>query len=291
MSYGKRIAWLKQRNEHKYSNRYKGSRIVLFDMDGTLTPPRMDFDKELLNPLRKLSEHAQIGILTGSDIDYVKQQMNYVIRHSELIYCMHLLPCNGTKWYPPPQNMDVTYHLRHNADMRETLEEEKYRSLIRILLDLQCHISSLDIPLSGEFIQYRGSMVNWCPIGRSAKNTDRKKFIIHDQELNIRKSYLKRLQRKLSLSGLDKYITCALGGDTSFDIYPTGWDKTYALRHFEDFEVWFVGDRCDEDGNDKQIYDALYSKGRSYKTSGIQKTKEIVESIANHLSSMGEPNE
>ena len=83
MSYGKRIAWLKQRNEYKYCNPYKGKRVVLFDMDGTLTPPRMEFDKELLNPLRSLSEHTQIGILTGSDIDYTKQQMNYIIRHSE----------------------------------------------------------------------------------------------------------------------------------------------------------------------------------------------------------------
>ena len=75
MSYGKRIAWLNERKQYKYSNVYKGNRIVLFDMDGTLTPPRMEFDKTLLNPLRSLSEHSQIGILTGSDFDYVNQQM------------------------------------------------------------------------------------------------------------------------------------------------------------------------------------------------------------------------
>ena len=285
MSYGKRIAWLKERNQYRYSNPYKGKRIVLFDMDGTLTPPRMEFDKELLAPLRALSEHTQIGILTGSDIGYVKQQMNYIIRHSELIYCMHLLPCNGTKWYPPPRNMDDSYYLSYSSDMREALGEEKFRNLMSILLDLQCHAAALSIPLAGEFIQYRGSMLNWCPIGRSATPVDREEFISYDGELNFRDNYLKRLQRKLTLVGLDKDITCALGGDTSFDIYPVGWDKTYCLRHFQDYEVWFVGDRCEENGNDKQIYDNLQPKGRSFKTDGIQKTKKIIESLTGHFSS------
>ena len=93
------------------------------------------------------------------------------------------------------------------------------------------------------------------------------------------------MQRKLTLVGLDKDITCALGGDTSFDIYPVGWDKTYCLRHFQDYEVWFVGDRCEENGNDKQIYDNLQPKGRSFKTDGIQKTKKIIESLTGHFSS------
>ena len=286
MSYGKRMAWLNEREKYKYACSYKGKRIVLFDMDGTLTPPRMEFDRQLLNPLRALSEHTQIGVLTGSDISYVKEQMNYVLRHSELIYCMHLLPCNGTKWYPPPHNMDDSYYLRYSVDMRETLGEERFRSLMSILLDLQCHASALDFPLAGEFVQYRGSMINWCPIGRSATSEDRKKFVAYDSKSNFRWDYLKRLERRLSLLGLDKDITCALGGDTSFDIYPTGWDKTYALKHFEDMEVWFIGDRCEEGGNDKQIYDALAPKERSYKTADVANTKTIIESLTKHFVSI-----
>ncbi len=285
MSYGKRITWLEERKKSKTVCTNKENRIVLFDMDGTLTPPRQDFDTDLLQPLRDLSQYAQIGVVTGSDFDYVNQQMQYVLKRSELIYCMHLLPCNGTKWYPPPRQLDDWYTLKHKVDMRQELGEEKYRFLISTLLDLQCHVSSLNIPLTGEFIQYRGSMVNWCPIGRAAKAEDRKQFVNRDKKSNLRENYLKRLERKLSLNGVNKYITCTLGGDTSFDIYPTGWDKTYALKHFENYDVWFVGDRCEENGNDKQIYDALHAKGKSYKTNGIKKTKEIINAIIGHFSS------
>lgn len=286
MTYGKRITWLEERKKSKTVCTNKENRIVLFDMDGTLTPPRQSFDTNLLQPLRELSQHTQIGIVTGSDVKYVNQQMEYVLKKSELVYCLHLLPCNGTKWYPPPRQLDDWYDIKHNADMRETLGEEKYRHLVAILLDLQCHVSALGIPLTGEFIQYRGSMINWCPIGRAAKSKDREQFVLKDEKLSIRKNYLKRLERKLSLNGIQKDIACTLGGDTSFDIYPIGWDKTYALRHFEDYDVWFVGDRCGENGNDKQIYDALYSKGRSYKTTGIEKTKEIIKALVGHFASL-----
>ena len=58
--------------------------IVLFDMDGTLTPPREEFDKRLFHPLRELSKHAELGIVTGSDIDYLSTQMKMLIKYSEL---------------------------------------------------------------------------------------------------------------------------------------------------------------------------------------------------------------
>lgn len=44
MSYGKRIAWLKEQEEQEFDNH---DDIVLFDMDGTLTPPRELFDQNL----------------------------------------------------------------------------------------------------------------------------------------------------------------------------------------------------------------------------------------------------
>ena len=73
-------------------------------------------------------------------------------------------------------------------------------------------------------------------------------------------------------------ITVKLGGDTSFDIYPRGWDKTYALRHFDDRNIWFVGDRAHSPkGNDYEIFQACGA--RSYHTSVPEETRDIVDSI------------
>ena len=38
-------------------------------------------------------------------------------------------------------------------------------------------------------------------------------------------------------------LMIALGGETSFDIYPIGWDKTYAMKHFKGYKIYFIGSR------------------------------------------------
>ena len=49
--------------------------IVLFDMDGTLTEPRQKMGIQMEQQLLKLQESGyEIGIITGSDMNYVKQQ-------------------------------------------------------------------------------------------------------------------------------------------------------------------------------------------------------------------------
>ena len=75
-------------------------------------------------------------------------------------------------------------------------------------------------------------------------------------------------------------LTIKLGGETSFDIYPKGWDKTFALQHFEDYQCWFVGDRCGENGNDQAIYERLRVHGRSFE---VRSTKETLNLIFDEL--------
>ena len=73
-------------------------------------------------------------------------------------------------------------------------------------------------------------------------------------------------------------ITVKLGGETSFDLYPQGWDKTYVLRHFQDYDVWFVGDKCDGDGNDKEIFEKL-QPNNSFKVSNTKETEKVIQKI------------
>ena len=87
-----------------------------------------------------------------------------------------------------------------------------------------------------------------------------------------------KLNYKINLRCRNK-VQVKLGGETSFDIFPEGWDKTYALKHFSDYTCWFVGDRCGENGNDKEIYDALVRERRAFSTTDTHKTSIIIERI------------
>lgn len=257
--------------------------IVMFDMDGTLTEPRQKFNASLLGEdLYTLTNKGiSIGIITGSDINYLNEQMGSFISSSSCRYKIHLLPCNGTKYLEPPLHATETHKMIHNVSMRKHLGDKNYRDLICELIYSQVDLCHIGAPLTGHFINCRGSMINWSPIGRNASSSERQMFIDLDNEKGVRENVLSELNAMLELKKLKNKITIKLGGDTSFDIYPTGWDKRYGLRHFEDWDVWFVGDRCGENGNDFEIYKEC--NDQSYKTSGPIQTKEIILDIIKRI--------
>jgi phosphomannomutase len=258
--------------------------IVLFDMDGTLTPARGDFHLDLMEPLKRLSNIADIGILTGSGLKYVQQQLLPLL-NSPLRYKMHLLPCNGTIYYKPKPFATGTglskFDLIHQCDMRGEIGDESFDLLMRELISRQFNIIDYTkLPLTGHFIDYRVSTVNWCPIGRNASQTQRGVFKDYlKKNPSFREAQISILKERGSMLGFADKLTFKLGGDTSFDIYPKGWDKTYALRHFPDLTVWFVGDRCTGAGNDREIYDILKEESRAFETSSPSRTAEIIDGI------------
>ena len=53
--------------------------IVLFDMDGTLTPAREAASIPIAVALNELSRYSTIGIVTGSQYEYLQQQCGTIL--------------------------------------------------------------------------------------------------------------------------------------------------------------------------------------------------------------------
>ena len=103
--------------------------------------------------------------------------------------------------------------------MIEFMGAQKYREMLCKLTIRQLDLLTNEggIKYSGTFFDYRGSMLNWCPIGRSASQRERELWSAADLNDRIRKPILLGLEEWLSNRG----IAISLGGSTSFDIYPT----------------------------------------------------------------------
>ena len=256
----------------------KASNILLFDLDGTLTKPRGAIDQHVVNILLDVLTKTdwRIGIVTGSNLDYVLEQLG------EWASCLaaaglELYPCNGTlpveisgdKWVSGPAR-----------EIRFVIGTDVYLKVITMLHEEQIRImkENPDIPLTGCFVDYRQTTINWCPIGRSAKALDRQYWEKIDSERLIRPVTLEKIKEKLEEIA-PKRLTAVLGGETSFDIYPVGWDKTYVLNVVNAENIWFVGDRCRGFGNDRALYDALQPKRRSFETTGPEETILIIQNI------------
>ena len=263
--------------------------IVLFDMDGTLTPCRERITYPVIAALRKLNSHCRIGIVSGSDFDYIMQQCSSLFDIGGVsLGNIDILPCNGTKFYNWQKN---SFQIIHNNDMKlllKTTNTDGYQALIRKAIELQNEaVKTLlsNTTLTGTFLQYRGSMLNWCFVGRDADMSIRDEFVKIDNEFKVRSFYKSKLDEFLDKEGIA--ITTALGGKTSIDIYPHGWDKTFSLQYYPGWDVYFVGDACQEGGNDWHIYQALKDLERntdkSYQTSGPTDTIKIIDDIIRRL--------
>lgn len=111
-------------------------------------------------------------------------------------------------------------------------------------------------------------MINVSPIGRNASQAERDAFNKYDDEHRVRATMVEAIKKEFPDYGL----TFSIGGQISFDVFPTGWDKTYCLRHvaeekdrsgIEYSTIHFFGDKTMVGGNDYEIYEDHRTVGHS----------------------------
>ena len=168
--------------------------------------------------LLQVLQFDKVIIISGSDIDYMEEQLKPFIDSvpQEDAWKLSLMPLNGTKKYGVESSM--VYQLSSlETDMISELGIEDYRALIRILL--QIHVSNLNrssltknIPMTGTFLQFRGTTLNYCPIGRDSSFENRKKFEELDKKEYIREQILYQIEQSLFMLGLNNQVEIVLGG-------------------------------------------------------------------------------
>ena len=248
---------------------------AFFDMDGTLTEARQIISQNMIDALTKLSNHCDICVVTGSEYSYVKEQLNNIINVDSMEGVLNLFPCNGT------QKWDLKGNKIYCKSMSIQIGNDNFEKLCKFLIEEQCaYITNFpNAPLTGNFIVNRGSLLNYCPPGRNCTTEQREDFISIDVQQSIRFCTFVRLNTFLRTHNIK--CSAALGGNTSIDIYPIGWDKTYGLNHFKEHHnnIYFVGDSCSPGQNDYELYKNLSVYGNSFKTGSPEETLTIIEKL------------
>ena len=96
-------------------------------------------------------------------------------------------------------------------------------------------------------------MFNISPIGRNCSREERNDYETFDLEHKIRETMVVEMRKEFA----DLDLTYSIGGQISFDCFPTGWDKTYCLKFIDaaDYdEIHFFGDKTMVGGNDYEIF-------------------------------------
>ncbi|XP_001492938.2 phosphomannomutase 2 isoform X3 [Equus przewalskii] len=240
-----------------------GPALCLFDVDGTLTPPRQKITKEMDDFLQKLRQKIKIGVVGGSDFEKVQEQLgNDVVEKYDYVF-----PENGLVAYKDGK-------LVCKQSIQGHLGEALIQDLINYCLS---YISKIKLPKKrGTFIEFRNGMLNVSPIGRSCSQEERIEFHELDKKENIRQKFVADLQKEFAGKGL----TFSIGGQISFDVFPEGWDKRYCLQHVEKDgykTIYFFGDKTMPGGNDHEIFTDPRTVG--YTVTAPEDTRRICEEL------------
>lgn len=219
--------------------------LLLFDVDGTLTYPRSDVEPEFERFLyEEIKPRATIGIVGGSDLEKMFEQLNgrKILNQFDYVF-----PENGLVQIE--KGVEVG-----KASIQQHLGEDVLQRFINYVLR---YLSELVLPIKrGTFLEFRNGMMNICPLGRQCTREERNAFNKYDNEHHVRVKMIEALRKEFA----DVDLTYSIGGQISFDVFPRGWDKTYALRHVTKpgknyKEIHFFGDKTDAGGNDHEIYE------------------------------------
>lgn len=234
-----------------FSHKENPKTLVLFDVDGTLTPARLVVSDEMKQTLQALRKKVVIGFVGGSDLSKQVEQLGDTVLQ-DFDYCFSE---NGLTAYKLGKELASQSFILWIGD-------EKYNKLVKFILR---YLADIDIPVRrGTFIEFRNGMINVSPVGRNASTQERNEFEKFDLENKIREKLVAALKENFADYGL----TYSIGGQISFDVFPTGWDKTYCLQHVEDEgfeEIHFFGDKSYKGGNDYEIYTDSRTIGHAVK--------------------------
>lgn len=234
------------------SERPLSDTLVLFDVDGTLTPARLEISDEMKNLLVELRKKVVIGFVGGSDLPKQREQLgDDVLEQFDWAFSE-----NGLTAYKEGKQLA-------SQSFIGWLGDEKYNALVKFILK---YLADIELPKRrGTFIEFRNGMINVSPIGRNASTAERNEFEEFDLKNKIREQMVAALKKEFP----DYSLTYSIGGQISFDVFPTGWDKTYCLQHVanEGYKsIHFFGDKSYKGGNDYEIYEDPRTIGHAVKS-------------------------
>ena len=245
-------------------------KLIVFDLDGTITRSKQVIDVEMVNLLFELLKRTKIAIVSGESYNQFKKQFLDHI-HSEVsdLKNIFLFPTCATAFF------------RYSEDGWMNVYQEKLtqreKSLIESALDFTIKRTEVcdGLNMYGERIEDRQTQITFSAFGQAAplevkKDWDKDKF--------------KRRQMKVILDNIIPEFEVHIGGSSSIDVTKKGIDKAYAVQQMEKFlgikkeDMVFIGDALYEGGND---YPVKSTGVECIEVENEEETKKIIKEMLN----------
>jgi len=228
-------------------------KIISFDLDGTLAVSKRPMKEEMAKLIGRLIKEKIVVIISGGKFEQFDTQFLTAFDQSDLssefIKNLILLPTSGSQRYEFNTEKNE-WHLMDIELFPEEIKNKAKKTLEEII-----NSGLYDIPKNpkGDYIEDRLTQLSISALGQLAP-IEEKKLWDPDQK--------KRLKIKEVLDKELPETSIIIGGTTTIDILPKGFDKAKGLiRLLEKLEMTiedmiFVGDSIFPGGNDYSAYEA-----------------------------------
>jgi len=250
--------------------------IIVFDIDGTLTPSKAPADKEMIGLLLDLLDKKSVAIIGGGKYSLFQDQLvKQMPENDKRLERLYLFPTNSTAFY----RFNGDWNKIYSHELSENEKKEINDAFEKTFSEVNYQHPEKTY---GTVIEDRGTQISFSPLGQEVVSVlGEKEGVALKEEWNKKYDDLRQKMRQVLQEKLPEFEVRA-GGLTTIDITRKGIDKAYGVRQIAEHlnvqieNMLFVGDAIFPGGND---YAALETGIDYVKVENPSDTKELIRTI------------
>lgn len=242
--------------------------IYMFDVDGTLTPPKQKMDPKFRKEFLKWAEGKEVYLVSGGSFVRICDQLGGDVMDE----IAGVFACMGNVYYKKKGDEPRAWIFGY---------ERQFKPPTGLAPKLAKIVKASVYPVkTGKHTDTRTGMINFSIVGGEATQSQRDAYEKYDLEHKEREKIVAILQ--------DEYpkLDFVIGGAVSIDIFAKGQDKSQVIReHFKDLPedaiIHFIGDRIPYPGNDYAIAQLVGQRpyGYTYSVVSWKETAALLNSL------------
>lgn len=252
-------------------------KLIIFDLDGTLTESKAPMDARTSALLNRLLLKKKVAVIGGGKYEQFQRQFLAKLKAPKsLLKNLFLFPTTSTSFY---RSSGGKWKLVY-SDYFSPAQKKKIIRAFQIAFKKNDYVEPKKA--YGKIIEDRGSQITFSAIGQDAPKSP-KEYEIYleakkrwNRENDIRPQMMKTMKKYLP------EFEVKSGGLTSIDVTKKGIDKAYGVRQIKRAlgiqikDMVFIGDALYLGGND---YAARKTGVRCIQVSGPKETHKIVKAL------------
>jgi HAD superfamily hydrolase (TIGR01484 family) len=228
-------------------------KIIAFDLDGTLAPSKSPLPDRMAELLDQLLEKYHVCVISGGKFGQFEKQLLSNLKADPMnLERLHLMPTCGTRYL----KFDAAKKAWEQVYAEDFTPAQK-KQIITVLERVVADLGYQEKRVYGDIIEDRGSQVTWSALGQDIVDH------LGVEGVQLKEAWdpnnAKKNKIRDAAAELLPDFEVRVGGVTSIDVTKPGIDKAYGMKKLMEIlgigkeEIFFIGDRIQEGGNDYPV--------------------------------------